>query len=154
MRRAMKSIVNMIIMLTIAFLVIVGILNFDKFNDIRNRDQNRTFENLQSLGTDIMRLYLESDPMEKEHIRHVRTMDELASHLKAQNPSVEVENHLSDWWGRPFKLDSRAEGPRTTIRITSSGRNGVFEDGQGDDLYLEIILDSDSERVEIKLKSP
>jgi len=153
MRRAMRPMVNVIIMLTIAYLVVVFLVNFDY---LRNRDPKRSFtiENLNSLGTDIINWYLESDPKEKDFIRHVRTMDELASHIKAKNPSVEVENHLSDWWGRPFKLNVRAEGPRTAIRITSSGANGVFEDGQGDDLYLEIVLDSDGERVETKLKSP
>src|SRR5260370_29755395 len=131
MRRAIKSVVNLIIMLAIAFLVIVVLVNFEH---IRNGDQKSSFtiKNLNSLGTDIINWYLDSDPKEKDFIRHVRTMDELASHLKAKNPSVEVENHLSDWWGRPFKLDIRAEGPRTAIRITSSGPNGVFEDGQGD----------------------
>src|SRR5216683_4953999 len=127
---AIKSIARVIIMLAIAYVVIAFLVTFQH---IRSGDRKRSFtiDNLNSLCTDIVNWYLDSDPKERDFIRHVRTVDELASHLKAKNPSI--EDHLSDWWGRPFKLDIKAVGTKTAIRIISSGANGVFEDGEGDD---------------------
>ena len=94
--------------------------------------------------------YHHCDPKERDSIRHVQTMHEFASLLKTKRRSVEVDRYLNDWWGRAFNLDIRGEGTTSIIRITSSGANGVFEEGEGDDLYLEIIFDG--EKIESKLK--
>jgi hypothetical protein len=59
----------------------------------------------------------------------------------------------ADGWERPFRWEAKTEGPSRVIRITSSGSNGRFEDGSGDDIYLEITV-SDTGHVQSHIKRP
>jgi hypothetical protein len=45
-----------------------------------------------------------------------------------------------DIWGRPFGWSVRTEGERTIVRVSSWGRNGINENGEGDDLYVEVTI--------------
>lgn len=43
-----------------------------------------------------------------------------------------------DHWGNHWQWAIKKEGDFTIIRIVSPGQNTVFEDGEGDDCYVEI----------------
>ncbi len=43
-----------------------------------------------------------------------------------------------DRWGRSFKWNTSSSEPQIVVRITSNGRDGLSQNGEGDDLYVEI----------------
>jgi hypothetical protein len=61
--------------------------------------------------------------------------------VAAKCECFEAEKELeTDAWGRPFRWRVTSEGDITKVRILSDGRNGICEDGGGDDLYVEVTL--------------
>jgi len=76
-----------------------------------------------------------------------KTTDDLASIIHGGD--FDFINH--DAWDRPFEWSVRTEGERTIVRLTSYGNNGINENGEGDDLYLEVTFVKDREP-EILLK--
>jgi hypothetical protein len=112
---------------------------------------------LSGMGSDIAIFYEHGDPKETEFIHDVRSLDELWSNLQARKvrgqPVVASpldESYLRDAWHRPYHLEIRASDHGTVIRITSSGANGIFENGQGDDLYVEITVDGKNVQMQMK----
>src|ERR1700730_203421 len=51
--------------------------------------------------------------------------------------SYEDKEYEVDGWGRPFRWEKIQTDNKTMIRILSAGQNGLWEDGQGDDLYMD-----------------
>jgi hypothetical protein len=47
---------------------------------------------------------------------------------------------LVDYWGHEFRWMRKRGYNNTVITITSLGRNGIYEDGVGDDQYIEIQI--------------
>lgn len=43
-----------------------------------------------------------------------------------------------DGWGRPFRYETRSAGKKQLILVKSHGDNGVWENGKGDDLSIQI----------------
>jgi hypothetical protein len=108
------------------------------------------------MGSDITLFYEHSDPKETEFIRDIRSLDELWSELQAKKvlgqPIVASplnQGYLTDAWHRPY-LEIRTRDHQRVIRITSSGANGIFENGQGDDLYVEITVDGKNVQMQMK----
>jgi len=151
-RRVVKLVAQVLVLLAIALVSVALLVVEFGHGRIRNGDLRPSFTimSLKSMWADLITWYDPSNKKEMDFIRHVRTMDELASHLKTKNASVEVDSYLHDSWGRAYKLDIRTEGQKTVMRITSSGANGVFEDGEGDDLYLEVILGGETVKGKLK----
>jgi len=55
---------------------------------------------------------------------------------------------LDDQWGRKFQLIVVTYNDAAKhVRVLSVGKNGVFEDGGGDDLYVDIRLEKGQEPV-------
>src|SRR5262245_26540198 len=116
MKRPVKWVITLMVALVIAWLIVLALLKL--VPPVRNGDHGRSFTvgTLRAMEVDITRWYRRSDPKQRESVRHVRTMYELACHLKAKDASVEVDGYLNDWWSRPFNLDIREEGSKTIIR--------------------------------------
>ena len=48
---------------------------------------------------------------------------------------------LKDYWGNKYKWESSLLADKSrVVRITSMGRNGIDENGSGDDLRIEITI--------------
>jgi len=151
-RRFVKLIAQVLVVLAIALVCVALLVPEFRHPRIRNGDlrPSLTAMSLKSIWADFITWYEPSNTKEMNLIRHVRTMDELASQLKAKNTSVEVDRYLHDAWGQEYKLEIKTEGQKTVMRITSSGANGIFEDGEGDDLYLEVILGGETVKGKVK----
>ena len=55
----------------------------------------------------------------------------------------ELRRFQRDSWGNEYHWESIVSESSYTIKITSSGRNGKFESGKGDDITLMIELPAD-----------
>jgi len=55
------------------------------------------------------------------------------------SPSTRSEL-MQDYWKRPFEWELSQTDGKTRIRILSRGPNGILENGQGDDLFVEILV--------------
>jgi len=49
----------------------------------------------------------------------------------------------ADGWDQAFVWEQKKNATGTTIRIGSKGRNGKWEQGAGDDLYVEVQISTD-----------
>jgi hypothetical protein len=65
---------------------------------------------------------------------------------------MNIETFGKDHWGRPFRLERVREPGITRVRVLSDGANGIAENGEGDDLYVEVIVFDFDNSVKIKLK--
>jgi hypothetical protein len=153
MRRTAEIFVLVLVMLALAWAVRQVLL------PVRDGDQRRWLarNGLYRMGSDIAIFYEHSDPKETEFIREIHSLDELWSQLRVRKvlgqPVVASplnKGYLTDAWHRPYQLEIRTRDNQTVIRITSSGANGVFENGQGDDLYVEITVDGKDVQMQTK----
>ncbi len=53
------------------------------------------------------------------------------------------EEERNDGWGHPFVLTHNETETAKQIKIISKGSNGVFENGGGDDIWVEMIFFDD-----------
>jgi hypothetical protein len=53
------------------------------------------------------------------------------------------ERYALDGWNNEFRFDVTQNRKGTLLRIISSGPNGLFEKGEGDDLFVEIRYSGD-----------
>jgi hypothetical protein len=87
---------------------------------------------------------------ERSHrIRDLASMGEVFQILRDDNTG-EIDMFKADYWGRPFRFCRAVEEARVRIRILSDGRNGIPENGQGDDLYVEILLETGKASLELR----
>jgi len=70
------------------------------------------------------------------------SVDDLLEDARAKGMirEAEVDRLSTDYWGRPYRWEVEVRPPDTVIRIISSGRDGVFENGEGDDVSIEIRI--------------
>jgi hypothetical protein len=79
---------------------------------------------------------------EKVSVDHLASLTEVLDTL-AENHLIEPTDRKRlevDGWGRPFSFRVQNEANSQKIRIISSGKNGVFQEGKGDDIVLEITI--------------
>lgn len=57
----------------------------------------------------------------------------------AASPST-FPHLMQDYWKRSFVWQVSRSHDATRIRIISRGPNGILEDGEGDDLFVEILI--------------
>ena len=86
----------------------------------------------------LSRLQIDGKPVD---LTQFKTTDDVASWFHSSD--VDLIKH--DFWDRPFEWSVRIEGERTIVRLTSYGSNGINEEGEGDDLYLEVTIVKDRE---------
>ncbi len=79
----------------------------------------------------------EEDPLQEMSVSSRRWLE--------SHGIVDEEGRVRDGWGRPVVIETRDDG---AIVIGSSGPNGIWEHGGGDDIV--IILASDTEERELK----
>jgi hypothetical protein len=60
-------------------------------------------------------------------------------------PEIDYRGYHRDAWGRPYRWQVVAEGAEITVRIVSDGNDGISQEGQGDDIYVEIMITRDGE---------
>lgn len=80
-------------------------------------------------------------------------MDELLNYLKRRG-YIDVSAYLflsEDAWGNKFILEMNHNPREISFTFFSKGSNGVFEEGQGDDLFLRIRW-ADREIKEVTLR--
>jgi hypothetical protein len=81
-----------------------------------------------------------------ENIEQFKSCEEVLSKYKEGDLLTPYERtHMkNDYWGKPFNWSIiRKPDKYFIITIISAGRNGVFENGKGDDLYMEIECTDD-----------
>ena len=87
---------------------------------------------------------------ERSHsIRNLASMEQVFQILRDER-GREIDMFKADYWGRPFRFLRAVEEARVRIRILSDGRNGIPENGQGDDLYVEILLETGKASLELR----
>jgi hypothetical protein len=56
-------------------------------------------------------------------------------------------NLEKDYWAREFKWEVQRKDEELLVKITSAGKNGVWENGGGDDLFVEIRVVRDGQPI-------
>jgi hypothetical protein len=76
--------------------------------------------------------------------QYVSYSDALANWKSEQEiDRVEASMIETDWWGNEYEWELINGGNRKVVRLISAGRNGVRENGNNDDLWIELeILDT------------
>lgn len=79
------------------------------------------------------------------------TFDQYLEIAQQRDPPLIDKDYFSkDGWERPFRWEINKIGLDWKITIISSGRNGQFESGGGDDYWLEVRLNSKNGAIETK----
>ncbi len=138
---------------------IVLVIMVPAFLSVRDGDltPHMTTRSLEVMGTYISEYCEHADQKEMERLRHAQSLEELWANLHAKKieghaiAPVEGAGDRIDAWGHPYTLQVKSQGPEMVVRIISSGPNGVFEDGEGDDLYVEVRWSGN--RSDMSLKS-
>jgi hypothetical protein len=76
------------------------------------------------------------------NLSQYKTTEEVLS--KWKNTGVIEQDYLhrmeADYWSQPFDWSTRTEGESFIVRVASWGRNGINENGRGDDLYVDVVI--------------
>ena len=116
----------------------------------REPKSDRTENELRELRSIVVALH--EDGRDLQSLRRLPEMLAVAARLgylpQTQYTDKDFEN---DGWGRPYRWRLSNSGDETCTRILSDGRNGKPEDGEGDDLYLQ-IQEIDGKITNIELK--
>jgi hypothetical protein len=74
-----------------------------------------------------------------------KTANEAVACLKETKifSEYELSCHEADGWGRPFHWKVVERDGASVIKIYSNGKNGVDDDGGGDDLFAEVTVPKD-----------
>ena len=54
-----------------------------------------------------------------------------------------INRMKEDYWGRPFQWLVKTQGADAVIRVGFKGRDGVSQEGEGDDLYMDFFIKVD-----------
>jgi len=101
-----------------------------------NRDNLDTRSNLNEWAHYVIILSDARIEGKQLDIGQFKTTDDVIS--KIHSSDFDFIKH--DSWERPFDWSVRTEGERTIVRVSSWGRNGINENGEGDDLYVEVTI--------------
>ena len=74
-----------------------------------------------------------------------KTAHDVLVYLRATKAFSENELSLreSDGWGRPFHWKVAERDGAIVVTIHSNGKNGIDEEGGGDDLFVEVTIPKD-----------
>lgn len=100
-------------------------------------DTGKTFSDLRSLADMVVALFRNN--LNLTNCQSVEDM--LAAAQEARiigKADAEYEWHKKDQWCKPFRWEARHQSGETIVRILSDGRDGITQDGKGDDLVVEI----------------
>jgi hypothetical protein len=110
-----------------------------------NSDRNVTIFKLRVLGEITTALVQDG-----VNLRQIHSVQELLAAAHASKRVTEYDYiqkyYETDYWRRAFRwaISTNQEG-ETVVQITSDGKNGIPEDGKGDDLYIEILFKSNGD---------
>lgn len=79
------------------------------------------------------------------HLESKNSAQEAALHLKSIKAISAYEYSLlkADGWGRPFRWKTHKSNCATILKITSDGKDGTSQGGDGDDLFIEVTIPID-----------
>jgi hypothetical protein len=114
-----------------------------------NQAEGETCAGLRSWGTTIAQLLEMGVHMEE----YKSTGDVLEkwgdSGLIEKNERLRMER---DYWGRPFEMHVNRTNDGIVARVSSAGGNGIWENGLGDDLYVEVRQGGRPPSIDIRLR--
>lgn len=86
-----------------------------------------------------------------EDISAFNSVDDLVGSLLKRNWILhdEADSFRKDYWRNPFVLRINSDRGTKKVRIISGGPNGLIEEGDGDDLYVEVTIHSDNGEITI-----
>lgn len=70
--------------------------------------------------------------------RNIRKYQEFLSYAEGHGQALARTGVVRDGWDRPYAWEVTTREGQTFIRVISSGKDGVFDHGERDDLYVEI----------------
>ncbi len=116
----------------------------------RNEANAQTVSALKSWGESIIVLHEMGIDLEKYHSTDVILLEWKGTGVF---DTTDLGRFEHDYWGNPFRWELRRENRDVVVMIGSNGRNGIWENGEGDDLYLEIFI-ATSGKPTTRLKVP
>ena len=102
----------------------------------QNEDEAQTRYGLRLWGETLTTLFEAG-----EDVRQFKSCEDVLSKYKDSTlvSRYQLIRMKCDYWGKPFKWNiARQSDKHFIIHVISAGKNGVFENGKGDDLYVEI----------------
>jgi hypothetical protein len=75
-----------------------------------------------------------------DDVAHFETLDDFLRAATAKKYFDDPEKVGFDGWGHKFNWLFDKTNDRIAITIISAGKNGVFENGNGDDIVLEFVV--------------
>jgi hypothetical protein len=81
------------------------------------------------------------------------SVDEMLGALRKANIITDKQQSAlrHDYWGRDYSFFVRKDDGVVVVRIITSGRNGIFEDGSGDDVTLEFKVNESTRETEYQI---
>ncbi len=151
MAKPIVKYVSVGVLTALACLVLVWVVGYPLIpsRDGTNQKRRLTLFLLRHIEGRIVTCYEHSDQRELfQTLQRIDTLQSLWARLvecKVNGvPVVDASDRdqdLTDAWGNMFRLEVMAGADKIRLRIISNGPNRVFENGGGDDLYIEIVLD-------------
>jgi len=65
----------------------------------------------------------------------------------------DCQDMLTDWWGNKLTLQITDDGDNQVVKIISNGRNLTYENGDGDDLFIELKKGSKQNKAQITVRT-
>lgn len=99
--------------------------------------EGRTWSNLELWGE-----YIKSTHEAGINLETRESPKAAADYLKSIKATSDYEYSLlvADAWGRPFHWKVFVRDGATVIKIISDGKDGISQDGGGDDLFIEVFI--------------
>jgi hypothetical protein len=153
---AIRTRVLLPVLLLLATFCVLGIYGLTRPVAYRAEDMQNGFTalRLQKWG-DVLYLLRQSD---SDRFWRSRSLEELIEWYKFidANDALMIgpgEDFGRDMWKRPFYLELVITPTEKRLRIISLGMNGIYESGNGDDLYIECLSDPQDTSCSITLRA-
>jgi hypothetical protein len=75
-----------------------------------------------------------------EDVAPLKSIDDVLDLAVSKGGLPGKEGFQFDGWSRPFQSFVSKDNTVAKLRIISSGRNGLLEEGEGDDLYVDVTF--------------
>jgi hypothetical protein len=120
----------------LVWIIVIGILIslFPGCQSDRNEAVNRTMNRLDNMGQVIVKLW-EGEYDFAKCDSYETLVDEAT-----KRAFLEPDKYTYDSWGHRYALMIRFHEHRIVIRISSFGKDGIDETGDGDDLFVEVTI--------------
>ena len=116
----------------------------DRSHDDTHMAAKRTISQLGEIGDTVVRLV--RDGARVEGLASLEdAMVEARKRGLLNESEFQDRQYRNDSWGREFRWVRKEQGASAIIWIISAGEDGKFEDGDGDDLYVQISVTGEKE---------